>query len=564
MLQWWGNKNENNQPEIHSQEGQSVVTVLGQPEEQQQQRATIALRAASFSAPPPVSQTELSSSSLAESEKQSKAQVSSFSSYTKTALPPPDVSSSVSSIDQNSEKQAFSSLKQQSPQGKSPASPLATWNDALYRACVAHETFMRTPAQVLQEQQQVLRPRFDSVVVVYENNIEKTSKAIVEEMNQTVPLSSSQQPTTTLARRFVSNLAWGAASSAVWVGSKLLQTVVGDEDDYDENELTYSEQADDVNESVQPVVGWSVPVVCVEYVTQCVNQLLPHCDDKMLALSRQGTGNYSFAGWAANTCHLCKNVKASDLDLLMHVFVQAGHAIFYGNYIVFDKSATETELQVATSLAQLKQAIQDTEDRIEEWTRQADKYTGLALRKNQKGDQKGAAHEFRKVKLLRTKIESARGSLLNLHQTHDTLETSQLHHTQVLKPLEAAASALKVLREVYPVEKVDKVALDLQEELGELNVVTTEALFDGKVHDEDEDRELMKGLNGLDEDHDLMEELDRLKVEDGEKESEAKEYSVKSPPRIDETKNEDNSLEVDLPAAGATKRAEKERAAVPA
>lgn len=488
----------------------------------------------------PESHPEDSSTSLAETEQQPAAEETQVAPSLATATDSPSLvtaepeaavaSSPVSQDHAKVHQQSSSppaSQKSTSPPPESPPAPATCWSDALYNACVANNTFMLTPTQVLQNQQQVKRPHLDDSVLIFQKDTATTAKNIVEALHKT---TAPSQTSSTLSRR-VYNGVTGAASSAAWAATKLVQLVVGNEDDYDEADLDYSEQADDVmNESIA-LVPWSEPVICVGSMKECTNQLIPHCNGELQAVSRHGTGKYSFAEWAAAQCDcsIAPNLQQHDLDLLEHVLVESGHAVFSGNYLVFGNnvSSTNTDLiQVAVALVQLNLSIEANERLVNQRTAQVEECTRCATKKVQQKNVKGAKLELQKRRLLQSKIDDSHGSLLNLIQARDTLEASQFQQTHVLAPMQGATSALKALRQGCTVENVDDIILDLQEELNHSNEMST-VLAAGQQQEYDE--------------AELLEELNRLTLEDVEEESEAQESTAESSARIEEHENENEA-----------------------
>ena len=158
---------------------------------------------------------------------------------------------------------------------------------------------------------------------------------------------------------------------------KYIETVLaGEGDDYD-GEEEWREQDDHVGELVA-LVDWNEPVVCVPLAEDCVNRFVPQIHaytnkKHLVALVRHGTDDHSFAGW----CHrghiteaedptttastLLKNLNASDVDLIAHVLVEADHAVFYQDCILFGKGSSDSEREVAVALVKLERAMASTE-----------------------------------------------------------------------------------------------------------------------------------------------------------------------------------------------------------
>jgi hypothetical protein len=383
-----------------------------------------------------------------------------------------------------------------------------SWKESLYHACIAKQCLTRTPHQVLQQEQTqiLLLPSLDSVIISQAaDDFVATSKAIVQEMQKNNTVKQETTTTTWSTRRIVS----GVVS---WTVAKIYDTVLRDDDDdyYQQEEVTWNEPDDHVNSQQQhpiKLVEWDEPVVCVPLVQECVEDLVPRTTDTLLALHRYGTGDFSFAKWMARPYH------THDLNLVAHVLVEAGHAVFVKDYIVFGNNTTDNQRQVAVALVQLQQALLDTERQLLEWTERADDCTIRASHWKKQNNVKGALHELQKRKLLETKMDHARACLLNLQQAHDTLETAHLQHSQVLQPLMATASALKALRQEYSVEDVDELYDDLKDEYQHLNDTNVENDFENNsaFNDEDELLEELERLAGVnDNDDDDVEKEDKL------------------------------------------------------
>lgn len=408
-----------------------------------------------------------------------------------------------------------------SPHAQSPASPPTTsWSEALYRACRSKPTFLLTPRQVLQEQQQVIRPRQEDVIVF--QNVKTTAKAVVEQLHKTAVPSSTTATTSSYSRSVYNGVAWGI-SSVAWGVGKVYQYVVADPDDiYEKSDLDWQEQEDDVNNESVALVPWEEPVVCMQLLAECVNELRPHCQELQAVSLNTAMGKYSFAEWAQKACPLAKGLQQRhDQDLLVHVLVELGHARMVDNdqYLVFGVSPNGKNVEFCVSMVRLNLAIEASERQIQQWEQEKEKCTRQALEKKKRQDMNGAKTELAKRNLLQHKIDAAHGSLLNLVQTRDTLETSHFQQTQVYESLAAAKSAFAALREGSSVENADELLLDLLEEQDHVNELSS-ALLPEQQQEFDEDELLEELMNlKLDDDYDAKlpsnkEEDDRVKEED--------------------------------------------------
>lgn len=456
---------------------------------------------------------------------------------------PPDSSNEETQVD---DKQQVSAPTESSP--NSPSAPQAvdspvsspempivvTWDKTLYQACVKNKTFSQTPRQVLQEQEQVLRPREDTVILFQPNNEATMIQALVDEISATGSSDRTTTGTTTMKR--VWNGVTGAAST---VASKVYQYTVADPDDYKEEELDYDEQADDVQIETSKLVNWNAKVVCVEMVKECVTQVLVQCSNnskknEIQAVRRNGTGEYSFAAWASRHSTIAQGLQQPhDWNLLQQVLVHAGHAKISGEYLVLGDSLTDTNIQAAVSLAQLKEAIEACEERNEKRQAEIEKHKRIAADKKKKKDVKGALRQLQLCKHLRNQVDSTNAHLLNLYQAHDSLESAHFHATHVVKPLEDTAKALKALRQDVSVEDVDDVMLDLQDELEHVNEMSERMATSAGTAQVDD-------FN----DDELLAELERLTPKDNSAEAsdDAKESTAELPPVQSHTEEKENEF----------------------
>jgi len=482
---------------------------------------------------------------LNESEEQQAEDVSNLSEALESQL---HISSPAQEAKEQQQQESSSSAAlQNSPALVSVSSPLpSSPKDALYLACKNAHSFMQTWTQVLQEHQHISRPREDSVIL-FQKNLKTTAEAVMQEMNKTVPLSSAQsQPASSLSRLVYNGVTWTAYTAAS-AALKVYHYATTDADDYDDHEVAYEEQADDVMAESVALVPWDKPVVCVPLVSECVAELLAsaHCDgnDALKVLCIHKKGDYSFAAWAADASPIAQGLQRHDLDLLQHVLVEAGHAVLSGDYIVLGnvKNTKETDIDVAVACARLHQEIEFYNRLIERSSKQAADLRELVTKKKLQGDMKGALAHYKRCKVLEAKIDNDRATQLNLEQALSTLETTHFNKKHVLEPLKAATSALKACREECSLEDADNVMLDLQDEMEEANEITS-TLVGHIVDDEDA---LMAELEQLMKEESTEEATTEEKVEEEsteEKESNAVESQVR--PGVNEKENEITSNEV--------------------
>ena len=159
---------------------------------------------------------------------------------------------------------------------------------------------------------------------------------------------------------------------------------------------------------------------------------------------------------------------------------------------------------MAVSLTQLQEAIEACQDLNEERQAEIEKHTRLAAEKKRNKDIPGALRELQLCKHLRAQVDSTSAHLLNLHQAHDSLQSAHFQATHVVKPLEDTAAALKALRQDVPLERVDDVMLDLQEQIEHVNDVS-------------ERMASSSGIQGNDFDEDeLLAELEQMTLQDND------------------------------------------------
>jgi hypothetical protein len=359
----------------------------------------------------------------------------------------------------------------------------------------------------------VLLPALDNVIV-HHNDPMATAKRIVVFQQQQQQMhnrnnTAAAQKTTSWSRQVVSGLSWTV--------SKIYERVLGDADDcyYTDENVTLWNEPDDCFQDEEEAEGgamkwvaWDETIVCVELVQQCVKDLVSRADP-LLALQCCGTtttttksgDEFHFGSWTGYP------YDSHDLTLLAHVLVQAGHAVFAQDYIVFGQNIPQRDVDVAVALVQLRQALAHGQRQLLEWTERADECTRRATQYKKQAPAKGsdatnaaasaaALYELQKRKLLHLQMDRARAMLLNLQRAHDALETAHLQRAQVLVPLQATARALRALRQDHSVEDVDDLYEDLREEYDHWNDLLWKEndLVSGDEHDDDE----------------LMQELERL------------------------------------------------------
>ena len=374
-----------------------------------------------------------------------------------------------------------------------------TWKEALYRMCHAKQCLTGTPQQVLEYHHHntttttteddnssiaavvgtLQRPSVDDCILLLpSNSVETTAKSIVSQirMHTTTTTTTTWNTTTASVATSIQQM----VGTVSWTLSKLVDRVLlwnndtDHDEDYNQEELTWMEPNDDyvlndtttgtkkdsTETTTRSLVDWDQPVVCVEWIQECVTQLVLSAattsHGELLALHRYGRKPYSLATWIGTTTQM--SYSMSDLDLMAHVLVESGHAVFYQDYIVIGSSGnnnnttTSTEqstVEVAVTLVQLKQALEDIEQQLEEWTRRIEECTLCARDKKKRKNVKGALYELQKRTRLQQKVQHARTMYLNLLQVHDTLETAYLQQSHTIAALQATTRALQGLRQEY-------------------------------------------------------------------------------------------------------------------
>lgn len=389
-------------------------------------------------------------------------------------------------VPSESSSQTLSSPQSVPIETANPSSSLLTWDEALYQACVKNKTFAQTPQQVLDQHHHVLRPGQDQVLLYTQTDV---SMEICKKLSSISTTNSSNS----MARRV-----WSGLTS---IASKLYQYTVADPDDYMEQDLESWEQNDDAHG--KRLVEWNDSVVCAQLVVECIQQLRQQLSE-ITAVRKSGTKPYSFATWVAEHSDIHVQ-QPRDLRLLQQVLIESGHAQVSGDFLILgDAPLTDTRVQVAVSLTQLQEAIEACQDFNERRQAEIENHTHLATVKKRNKDIPGALRELQLCKHLRAQVDSTSAHLLNLHQAHDSLQSAHFQATHVVKPLEDTAAALKALRQDVPLERVDDVMLDLQEEIEHVNDVSERMANSSGIQ-----------RNDFDEDE-LLAELEQMSLQDSD------------------------------------------------
>jgi hypothetical protein len=151
-------------------------------------------------------------------------------------------------------------------------------------------------------------------------------------------------------------------------------------------------------------------------------------------------------------------------------------------------------LDAAVTIWDLNLAMQSTERQLEEWAVQIQESEKKALQFKQQGQPKLALHQMGRRKLLQRQLDSSGQILLKLEQTKFAVWQAQ-SNTSLVTTLRSATKTLQDLRTSTPLEQVEDVRDNLQEELDWLSEFQQSTTL--VCQDQDDDEALLQELADL-------------------------------------------------------------------
>jgi hypothetical protein len=377
--------------------------------------------------------------------------------------------------------------------------PPQTWDQAHLEYCRQHYLFVASPQQVLQslpdgEEVAWTLPRVEQAIVVSTGDKQGMRQAILqqEKVQESMTAKSLTSGTSSSSYTIFSKV-YGAVSSVVWNRDE-------DDDDFPEH-VEWNQAGDHALGDEQPqqrgIVDWKDPILCLELITPCWHSLqtrLARVDPSPHLLKR--TEWKDWLGEDGDGDSMLSQITQKDADLLLDLLIinQQSKLVSRNGKpeLIALGPVDENALDAAVTIWDLDLAMESTERQLEEWAVQIQESEKKALQLKQQGQPKLALHQMGRRKLLQRQLDSSAQILLKLEQTKLAVWQAQ-SNTSLVETLRSATKTLQDLRTSTPLEEVEDVQDNLQEELDGLSELQSTLV----CPDQDEDDALLQELANL-------------------------------------------------------------------
>jgi hypothetical protein len=364
--------------------------------------------------------------------------------------------------------------------------------------------FVASPQKVLQslpdgEEVAWTLPKVEQAVVVSTGDKEGILQAILQQ-EKVQESTTAKSPTSGPSSSYIIlSKVYGAVSSVMWKRDE-------DDDDFPVH-VEWNQAGDHAlgDEQPQPsgIVDWKDPILCLELMTPCWHSLqtrLARVADPSPHLLKR-TEWKDWLGEDGDGDSMLSQLTQKDADLLLDLLIinqQTKLVSRHGNPELIALGAVhENEnnaLDAAVTIWDLNLAMQSTERQLEEWAVQIQESEKKALQFKQQGQPKLALHQMGRRKLLQRQLDSSGQILLKLEQTKFAVWQAQ-SNTSLVTTLRSATKTLQDLRTSTPLEQVEDVQDNLQEELDGLSELQSSSIL--VCQDQDDDEALLQELADL-------------------------------------------------------------------
>jgi hypothetical protein len=373
--------------------------------------------------------------------------------------------------------------------------PPQTWDQAHLKYCQQHHLFVASLQKVLQslpdgEEVTWTLPKVEQAVVVSTGDKQGMLQAILQQEkvqeSKTAKSRTSGTPASSSSYRILSKV-YGAVSSVVWKSDE-------DDDEFPEH-VEWNQAGDHALGDEQPqqrgIVDWKDTILCLELIT-------PSWHSLQTRLARVDPSPYLFkrADWKdwlrkdSDDNSMFSQLAPKDADLLLDLLITNRQAKVVSRdgkpeLIALGATVDNNAVDAAVTIWDLNLAMQSTERQLEEWAVQIQECEKKALLLKQQGQPKLALHQMGRRKLLQVQLDSSAQIVLKLEQTKLAVWQAQ-SNTSLVDTLRSATKTLQDLRLSTPLEQVDTVQDDLQEELDDLTELQSTLVGHDTQHDDDE------------------------------------------------------------------------------
>ena len=262
-------------------------------------------------------------------------------------------------------------------------------------------------------------------------------------------------------------------------------------------------------------LNWKVPIIHVEYTKSCIQavqrDIQTNANHSFFLLKRS-----EWRRWCSerespdNNAILFSKLSSEDLDWILHILIEKKQAKLIqrenlDDLIVMSTTSSlnsdnneeeETkQLEIAVALHDLRTVSTTLEEQVKEWEKFVYNCRQRAKNYKERKQTSLALLEMKKSKLFQDRIDQSTHALLNLEQTHATIEMTQSNQV-ILELLSKSSQTLRGLTQQIPLDRIEEIKEDLQIETDRANEVQ-ESLTTSDTITISEEEALLKELESL-------------------------------------------------------------------
>ena len=259
-------------------------------------------------------------------------------------------------------------------------------------------------------------------------------------------------------------------------------------------------------------LNWKVPIIHIEYTKSCIQavqrDIQTNANHSFFLLNMSEWRRWCSERESPDNAILFSKLSSEDLDWILHILIEKQQAkliqrenlvdliVMSTSSLNSDNNEEETkQLEIAVALHDLRTVSTTLEEQVKEWENSVYDCRQRAKNYKERKQTSLALLELKKSKLFQDRIDQSTHALLNLEQTHATIEMTQSNQV-ILELLSKSSQTLRGLTQQIPLDRIEEIKEDLQIETERANEVQ-ESLTTSDTITISEEEALLKELESL-------------------------------------------------------------------
>lgn len=267
-------------------------------------------------------------------------------------------------------------------------------------------------------------------------------------------------------------------------------------------------------ESSSLSLNWKVPIIHIEYTNSCIQavqrDIQINANHSFFLLNMSEWRRWCSERESSDNAILFSKLSSEDLDWILHILIEKKQAKLIQRENLVDLIVMSTtsslnsdnnneeetkQLEIAVALHDLRTVSTTLEEQVKEWEKSVYNCRQRAKNYKERKQTSLALLEMKKSKLFQDRIDQSTHALLNLEQTHATIEMTQSNQV-ILELLSKSSHTLRGLTQQIPLDRIDEIKEDLRIETDRANEVQ-ESLTTSDTITISEEEALLKELESL-------------------------------------------------------------------